>query len=361
MKKIVFTLIGMILVGCSAGSPTTQSTTGPVVAPVTTLQPGTVLQTPDAATWGKLNLKGQLIFILYDSHGNTIVQLDLLTGELTSIFQAPQDAQLNAAILSPDGKQLAVAYAPPPDSAGNFTFSSLFLLPVDGSAPLKQIIPGVHPDDAFYNPAWAPDGQSLYATHFHRGDGTKGNPDGYSVDRVTLDGKTSTIIPGAIWPMIDPSGIQMAYLTARVDSPNNVLSVAGLDGSAPTALVTSAGFTTEDYHFFSPNGKTVYFSAVSTAAASPSIPSLTWLDRLLDVRVVSAHNLPSDWYRVGLDGSTPERLTKFQEAGLSGAFSPDGQHLALLSQTNLYLANPDGSGLEKLLGVTGFGTIQWAP
>ncbi len=360
MRKYFFLCLIIILAACSSASPATPDASTALVSPLQSMPAGSVLQTPDLGAWSKFGLKGQLIFILYLSHGNQLVRLDLSDGKSTLIFQAPQDAQLNAALLSPDGKQLAVVYAPPPDSAGNFTFSSLFLLPVDGSGALKPVMQGAHPDDAYYNPAWSLDGRALYATHFHRGNGTKANPDGYSLDKITLDGKVSPLIEGAIWPVLSPAGDQLAYLSARIDSPNNELSIAGIDGTSPRQLLPSGAFTTEDNHFFSTDGKTIYFSAVSPAALTvPADPEAIWWMHLLGIQTASAHNLPSDWYRLSLSGGVPKRVTTLQESGLAGTFSPDGTHLALISQSSLYVANPDGSGLQKLLSLTGFGTIQW--
>ncbi len=362
-KKIMICLTLIVLTACSQASSTIVPGAGSVAPAGNTLQPGAVLETPAPDTWSKFGLPGSLIFIIYNSNGNQLVRLDLTTGKMTLIFQTVENAQLNAAWLSPDGKQLVVVYAPPPDNSGNFFFSDLYLLPPDGSGSLKAIIPGPLPDDAYYNPAWAPDGQSLYATHFHRGDGTKDNPDSYSLVKVTLDGKTTPVLKGAIWPVLSPDGSQIAYLSASLDNPQNDLYLTDLQGANPKSLVAPGTFTTEDYHLFSPDGKNLYFSAVNpTALTRPGQNNgsfAKWWDKLFGTEIVAAHNLPSDFYKLSLAGGAPTRLTTIQETGLAGAFSPDGQHLALLTQSNLYVLNPDGSGMLKLLGLTGFGTVQW--
>jgi hypothetical protein len=42
-----------------------------------------------------------------------------------------------------------------------------------------------------------------------------------------------------------------------------------------------------------------------------------------------------------------------------GDISPDGEHIAYLSSSGLYLMKSDGSDLTRLLNRAGFGTLEW--
>ena len=85
-------------------------------------------------------------------------------------------------------------------------------------------------------------------------------------------------------------------------------------------------FFAVDAPVFSPDGKTILFSAVG----EPQPPKLSWLDQLLGVQVAEAHNVPSDWWRVAANGSKPEQLTHVADTGLYADFAPDGQHVAFV-------------------------------
>jgi Tol biopolymer transport system component len=90
---------------------------------------------------------------------------------------------------------------------------------------------------------------------------------------------------------------------------------------------------------------------------------LSWLERLLGVGSVlaaaEAHNVPSDWWKINTDGTGLARLTKQYDTSMFGTFAPDGQHIAFLSASGLYVMNPDGSAVKRLLKTTGYGTIDW--
>jgi Tol biopolymer transport system component len=62
-----------------------------------------------------------------------------------------------------------------------------------------------------------------------------------------------------------------------------------------------------------------------------------------------------------LAGGTPERLTTLDDMGLYGDFSPDGRYLAFVSDTGLYLMNPDGSGLLRLIETSAANALSWIP
>ena len=114
-----------------------------------------------------------------------------------------------------------------------------------------------------------------------------------------------------------------------------------------------------DAPFFTPDSSSVIFSAVGEGPAGTPSPGLSWLDRLLGVRAAEAHNVPSDWWKIGADGTGLARLTKQYDTSLFGAFAPDGQHIAYLSASGLYRDESDGSAVRRLLKTTGYGTIDW--
>ncbi len=61
-------------------------------------------------TWGALSLTGSLVYQSSVQNGNdltmSIQALDLKTGDITTIFQAPATAWIDFMSVSPDGRQL---------------------------------------------------------------------------------------------------------------------------------------------------------------------------------------------------------------------------------------------------------------
>jgi Tol biopolymer transport system component len=125
--------------------------------------------------------------------------------------------------------------------------------------------------------------------------------------------------------------------------------------------LNSEEFPTVDAPFFSPDNQFLYFSAVSEQPQS-----LTWWEKLMGVRIAfarsSAHNVPSDFWRVSLIDGEVEQMTDIQDQGMYGTFSPDGEWIAFTSATGLYVMRPDGSGLVQMIEIaTMYGTLDWIP
>jgi Tol biopolymer transport system component len=119
----------------------------------------------------------------------------------------------------------------------------------------------------------------------------------------------------------------------------------------------AGAFTAVDAPTFSPGGKTIVFSAVG----EPQLPSLSSLDQLMGVQIAEAHNVPSDWWRVSVDGGKPERLTQVNGIGMYADFAPDGEHVAFSSITGLFVMRPDGSHLIQLNNDALGASVSWTP
>jgi hypothetical protein len=90
-------------------------------------------------------------------------------------------------------------------------------------------------------------------------------------------------------------------------------------------------------------------------------PAGSWLERLLGVGVARAHNVPSDWYQVPLEGGSIQRLTTLGDTGLFGDLSPDGTQMAFIASSGLYILNLESGELAHLSEETFIGTIDWIP
>ena len=99
----------------------------------------TTTQVP--VTWGDLNLTGRLVYIngtVVDNVFSLQIQvLNLVTGEVKTIFDAPKYSWIYYVTVSPNDKQVVMSYSPPPGD--NPVDQDLYIMPLDGSQAPKLL------------------------------------------------------------------------------------------------------------------------------------------------------------------------------------------------------------------------------
>jgi Tol biopolymer transport system component len=352
MKKVVTSrvaLLALILAACSINVSDEQPT-------VTSQAAGN--QSAAAPPWADLGLTGRLYYLAFMNERQTLLRLDLVTGRQEVIFSPPDNGWLTDMAVSPDGDQIVLAYSPPPPGAGGqFGFTDLYLMPADGSEEPRPLLQRSDPSETYFNVSW-PAADTIYYAHSAPGADDLGSVVYTTqVERLPVpDGRPEVLTDQATWPRVSTDGRQLAYVTDSLD-----LVLAQADGSSPEVVLPADAFPAVDAPLFAPDGQTLYFSAVVAATAQSSAwPLLDWL---LGVRPAFAHDVPSDWYSLGLNGrgGAPVRLTNMGEIGLYGDFSPDGRYLAFISSSGVQVMRPDGSGLFRLREAAATGTINWRP
>jgi Tol biopolymer transport system component len=324
------------------------------------------------AGWVNLGLAGRLQYTLGK---DGIRQLDLATGETRDVFVPVANTWLTSAATSPDGSQLAVAYAPPPPTGvAQLGYTGIYVLPGDCAErdgactvdDLEGLVTQVNPHEAYFSPTWSADGQTLYFAHFTPSQGDSNTPFKYTLERKSLpDGQPEILVENAIWPALSADGSQIAYVWFDPEDYSNDLFIASADGSNQRVLVDPTLFEAVDAPFFSADSEYVIFSAVGDGTgAPPATPaSAGWLDRLLGARTAyaapEAHNVPSDWWRVPVAGGAPERLSQIFDTGLYGDAGPNDEWFTFISASGLYVMPPDGGDVTRLARVAGGGTVEW--
>jgi Tol biopolymer transport system component len=315
-------------------------------------------------TWADLNLTGKLVYSTVTSDGGNvppkIQMLDLVTGEITTIFAATDNAWIYYVAVSPDATKLVISYAPP-STSGSDTSTSLFSLPLEEGATPEILFAPPTPADRYIQVEWAEHGSYLYFVQYNHADQPADQlyPD-YQISRMAYPGgQPEKILEQAFWPRLSTDSSKLVYITLDLTSGFNKLFLANADGTNPQELLLS-GAPAEiiDAPIFSPDGASILFSAPAPVQAYQP----NWLDQLLGVRVAKAHNVPSDWWSVPISGGTVTRLTQIQTIKLFASISPDQRHIASLSGEGIFVMGGDGSNLRQLLfdpGVTG--TLRWIP
>lgn len=307
-------------------------------------------------TSSELNLSGQLYYTGFiGPRQQSLIRLDMPEGKETNIFVPPEDSLLREVVVSPDGDQLLLAYSPPPEEGEvQFGYADLYIMPADGSMAPSPMFQEDDPSAAYFHISW-PEDDLVYYARFGPSVDDEGTITFLSqIERMHISsGQRDVLVPDASWPKVSRDGTMLAYVTKEND-----FLLAGADGSNPRPILKQETFSAVDAPLFSPDNSLICFSAVLPEIAS--LPSI-W-DRLMSVRVARAHNVPSDWWCVPVDGSgDPLRLTNLNAIGIYGDFDESGEHFAFLTTEGVFMMNPDGSDLIQLSEGAAIGTIDWVP
>jgi Tol biopolymer transport system component len=359
MNILIRCLYLTILCSVAACSPGVSQTSPPVTEGINVIptdSAGDPYPEPLSSDSG-YGLPGRLLLIEFAQTGNRLVELNLESGERKTVFQAPENSWLSAAVVSPDNQQILLAYAPPPPGDEiQYGYTELYLMEYSISSQPELLVSRVVREDSYFLPTWTPDGRSIYYTRLRRIDPSSEVPTyQYDIELTNLEGETMTILENALWPQISPDGSRLSYLSANPFTFSNDLYLASPDGASAVPVFPPGANPPIDAHIFSMDGNQLIFSMVNIETA----PASSWLEELIGVRTVSAHSVPSDWYMTPVSGGTPQRLTNLNDVNLIGSLSPDGTKLAFISASGLYVMNIDGSGLAQLSSDLLVGTVDW--
>jgi Tol biopolymer transport system component len=383
-QKIRIFLLGsvfllLLLASCTVDMSATQpptpqvinqpetTSTSPAASPTVAVASNSDLPTTRIpVTWGALNLTGRLVYLsATQKDSNPILSIQILnlqTGEVSTLLEAPQLSWIYSLAVSPDGKQLVMTYTPPAGT-GTPQYTALYILPMDGSKLPQLLFTPPSVDDQYLQPEWSPDGKYIFFSHINYQSIPKDQHyPTFELYRMHYPGgQPEQIAQRAFWPRVSPDSSQLVYIGMDPSNGKNKIYVADLDGKNAKWVVMTGGTVPDiiDAPIFSPDGQSLLFSApIPVKAEAPN-----WLETLMGVTRVEAHSVPSEWWQVPLEGGQFEQLTQMQAAGLYASYSPDRKHLAVYSASGLFVMNPDASGLTVIINDLGgiYGTVDWLP
>ena len=342
----------------------------PVVSSSPTSPVSTSNATPSVAgtnlpvTWAGLNLTGSLLYAsvpLTDITPVSIQTLDLITGEIKTVFTTTGDAWVYYMTVSPDGNQLVMSYAPPSEGT-TLSNRALYIMPLNGKAAPQLLFQPPTADDHYIQAEWSPDGKYLYYVHYNNQQRREGDLyPAYDLLRMAYpDGQPEKIAEKAFWPRLSSDSSKLVYVSLDPATGTNELFLANADGSNPQKVTLSGSWVPEiiDAPIFSPDGGSILFSA----PPPPQAYQPTWFEKLAGIQIAKAHSIPSDWWSVPVTGGEPTRLTQIQTINLFASMSPDQSRIASVSGEGLFVMNTDGSDITQLLFNPGVsGTVSWLP
>ncbi|MCY3718101.1 MAG: hypothetical protein OXG07_00920 [Anaerolineaceae bacterium] len=299
----------------------------------------------------ELNVGGQLF---YTQGFDGLWRHDLRSG-LSEQWWLPAEGSLVSDVAaSPDGSQLALAWAPPAEAGFQSGSTDLWLM----TLPLGERRPLVTRSDileSWRDPWWSPDGDWLLVTHqrVQREQGGELQAIRLDVERLQLDGARHLLLTNAEQAALSSDGAQMVYLRPDPDNGSQGLVLARSDGGQARELVNSATFRALASPRFAPGDQAIVFSASGERQGGARLDSNS-------VDAVTAHGDPWNVWQVDLVTGDLSRLTASVLDGPALAWSPDGSGLlGVLAAEGLFLLTP--GKMWRLAAVATEGKLTWAP
>lgn len=310
------------------------------------------LTTPNLGAVDGLPSGVELQGTLYYTQGfDGIWQIDLANGAVSQWWQPPDGGLVTGISASPDGTQLAIAYAPPAEEGFQVGTTGLYLSGRDQPDLVPVFIREIR-NESYRNPSWSPDGQWLYFTHLKPKLNETGATAGVdlTIEQVALSDLTRSeiILSGAEQPALSPNSAQIAFVSFDPSSYAQGLGVANVDDLETQEVVIASGsFMAVTSPRFSADSQSIVFSASGEMRAASAA-----------FGVVRAHGLPWNIWRVSLVDGTLEKLTPATLDGPWITWSPNGEHLAVLAAEGVFVIYE--GRFYRLTEVTSEGEITWA-
>lgn len=367
MRSILLApLTALTLIACS-GSPQE-----PAALPVAALSP-TAASTPTRLPQSAVGPRGRLIF----TQGvEGLWQIDLSNGDKSQLWQVPDRAYLLGVAASPDGRRLALTYSPPPPEdtpilrGANLYLADAECLPTaregeDGqsagcSLDLQATLEGSSEFESYFTPAWSPDGEWVYYTHYRPFFDDQGTfiDASFRIERIPAagGGTSEVVIESGLTPSLSADGSRIAFLRFNLETLSQSLWVASVDGSEDKQLLPDTAFFALAGPRLSPDGETIAFAASGPLQEALS-PASSIFKEWFGVQVAHANGLPWEIWTISVDGGQPTQLTDWATDSPWPAWAPDGEYLAVLRPGGVFLL---GSGEPRFLAeAMGHGELVW--
>lgn len=330
MKKYRWTLLfgGLLLLWLAFGPQLVQQILGPEFKAVDGLPPD-------------VQLDGSLY---YTQAFDGIWRIDLSSGETSTWWQPPQGGLVTGLAASPDGRKLAISYAPPAEEGFQTGTTDLYLTAVD-QPDLQPLRIRQTRSESFRDPAWSSDGEWLYFSHLQPATGGSGVQ--LNVERLRLQDPqlTEIIIQGAEQAALSPDSAHITYLKFDTRTYARDLVLARLDGSDEQILIGAGIFAALEGPLFAPDGRSVIFSASGELPAARA-------------GILRAHGLPWNVWRAIPGNDLLVRLTPTTLDGPAIAWLPDGETMAVIAAEGVFLVH--NNQFYRLTQVSSEGKITWA-
>jgi Tol biopolymer transport system component len=268
---------------------------------------------------------------------------------------------------SPDRSQIAFSFLPAPTPGATFG-ADLYVVRADGGNARAVFTHDVDGGVA-RAPAWAPDGKAIYFSYSSSSvrPGQTEPAAAQRIERLDLaTGRRTVIVGGHDHPAVAPDGAQVVAawndpaVVGSAGTGSSGLSLVGAAGGPARTLVPPGQFGTIWAPRFSPDGRSIAFSASGGDRSRPrfTIPpqprGQTWPPS------VAAHGLPMDLWLVDVATGRIELLAALGADDPTPAWSPDGRRLAYGSGAGIVVLDLTTGATTPLMAGSPLGAIDWS-
>ncbi|MFK7802858.1 MAG: TolB family protein [Anaerolineae bacterium] len=379
-------ITAVFLVGCQpktaeveTGSPQTE-TPAPVIPTATKPIPSPTASSNEPTVEGlatRTPADGRLIMIdesQYPNHKLVVLDLETQTGLV--LFEAPENGWMFQLDVDQSAGQIAISYAPPPESDPTpiegrtpFDRNGVYIADFDETgitSNLKFLFGNSGANEFVFNPIWSADGRSIFYVSYKRilADITDWESQAsitVALYRYDLETDSHNLISDdGIWPRISADGEKLLYIQVDPVTSQRSIRTSDLDGGNIQELVPFNRFFDIDTPTFSADGKHIYFAAVPHSTKVER----KWWEVVLGIQGVSAHvdhNIPSDWWRVSVEGGEPEKVASVQQIISHGSFDASGEILFYATDSGVFQLPISGSNPEPIPIQNRYRYVEWAP
>ncbi len=367
-----------VIIGCSVWLAACQPPPAEVPTPPPVQKESLAVAEPtptagiDVSPDSEPTLAGSLILIDESAHPNhKVVHYDLETQTSETLFAVPENGWVYQMDVTRDGTQVALSYSSPPaeEDREPYDRNGIFLASIgpDGLMSEPELLFGNTAANEFvFNPAWTADGKSIFYVSYKRivpEDVLETWEPTLEVDLMRYDLETAEhhlIAEDGIWPRLSPDGSQLVFIQVDPITSMRAVHTSDLNGEGVTELIMFNRFFDIDSPHFSADGEHIYFGAV---------PHSTKVDRklwevVLGIQVASAHvdhNLPSDWWRIPVDGGEAEKVTDVKRIISYGSFDVTGETLFYATQNGIFGMDLNGASDQWIPVQSSSRYFVWTP
>lgn len=278
------------------------------------------------------------------------------TEQKQEVYTFPEQSYPSAPAVSPDKAMVAFSvFNLTKDQEDPAYGTDLYLMKSDASDP-QIFLAHEAAAETLTDPAWSADGSMIYFT--------RRSPQGdYRIERIGLDkSDRKVIVESAQNPTLSADGQYLAYISLGDPAQGSQLVVADPEGGNARPILKDQGFLSVGVPRFAPSGNQLVFAGVPQNAPSPSAQQ-SQRPGLFDwarPRTARAHGVPWDLWLINPDGSGLRQLTHLQEDFPIPSWSPDGAWIGFKGELGLYVVDVAGGKVRRVAEDMS-ASIAWLP
>lgn len=336
--------------GLTACETSSSAGATPIVEPESSVAPEPVVAPEPAAP-----PVAAALLVLHETQLPSIQRLDVHTQESTLLFEATRWSYIYEFSIDRVRRDIVMAHTTAPEY-GEEPFDRAGLYRIDLDAPSDVADVRACPDASTVR-CFYPVVQGERTWFVQTGAGMAEGVQSMLTVADLATGEATALISNATEPTVSPDGRWLVWVAVSPDDGQRSLELGDTDGRWVRTLVAASDAFDLGQPVFAADGESVFF--VRLPMASESV--LAWLGGLLvsTAHAHDNHNIPGDWWRVGLDGANPTQITALQTIHYDGRTDPGGEWLFIATREGVMQVDVDTGAVIRLQATRTARALDW--